>query len=60
MIVLMIFVFLFSMAGISLAISQGIYRPHIWVPVLLLFLSAFLIVSLILRLLRRFAARFLR
>lgn len=59
-IILMIFVFLFSMVGVSLAISQDTSRPHIWVPVLLLFLSAFVIVSLMLHLLKRFAARFLR
>jgi len=59
-IVLMIFAFLFSMAGVSLAISQDTCRPHIWLPVLLLFLSASVIVSLTLRLLKRAVLRFLR
>ncbi len=59
-IVLMIFVFLFSLAGVFLAISQDHFRSHIWVPVLLLFLSAFVIVSRMLRMLKRFVARFLK
>ncbi len=59
-IVSMIFVFLFSVEGISLAISHGAFRPHLWVPVLLFFLSAFVIVSLMLHLFKRFAARFFK
>ena len=57
---LMIFVFLFSLIGISLAADQAAYRPHVWIPTTLLFLSAFVIVSLLLRLIRKFAARFLK
>ena len=50
---LMVLVFLFSAAGVSLAMRVSEYRHHMWVPLLLMGLSSGVIVSTIIRLVRR-------
>lgn len=47
-------VFLFGMAGIAVANEVAEYRPHLWVPVLLTAMSAGVIVSTTIRLIRRY------
>ncbi len=58
MIVFMFFIFLFASAGISIARENFEYHEHIWVPVLLLVMSGAVIVSAIIRLIRRYAYKF--
>jgi hypothetical protein len=47
-------VFLFGMAGISVANQVAEYRPHRWVPVTLVVMSAGVILSITVRLINRF------
>jgi hypothetical protein len=47
-------VFLFGMAGISVANEVEEYRDHLWVPVLLVAMSAGVIVSITIRLINRY------
>lgn len=51
--VLMLVVFLFSMAGISVARSHPSFSNHLWVPLLLSALSLWVLVTTFLRLVRR-------
>lgn len=53
-IISMFLVFLFGMMGISVAHASFTYRPFIWVPVLVVILSAFVILSTTIRLIRRY------
>lgn len=53
-IVFMFIVFLFGMMGISVAHETLEYRPFVWVPVSLVALSAAVILSTTIRLIRRY------
>ncbi|OQX02389.1 MAG: hypothetical protein BWK80_57990 [Desulfobacteraceae bacterium IS3] len=57
MIALMAAVFLFSLTGISAAHETLEYREHIWVPLLIAFMSAGVILSTVIRLIKRYAAQ---
>ncbi len=56
-ILLMIGVFLFGMAGISVISEMAEYSPYLWVPVILLLLSGGVILSVVIRLIRRASVR---
>jgi hypothetical protein len=58
MIILMGFVFLLSLAGVSVARETIEYHEDIWVPVSLMVMSAGVIVSTAIRLIKRYAHRF--
>jgi hypothetical protein len=53
----MLLVFLFSVAGISVASEFEEYSSYIWVPSLLMVLSAMVLVSASYRLLKRYFSR---
>ena len=53
----MLFVFLFGLAGISVAREQEQYNGYIWVPIVLVVLSGAIVVLNIIRLIRRHASR---
>jgi hypothetical protein len=53
-IISMFVAFLFGMLGISVAHGYLAYRPFVWVPVLVVILSAFVILSTTIRLIRRY------
>ena len=53
-IVFMFVVFLFGMIGISVAHESLEYRPFVWVPVSIVALSAIVILSTTIRLIRRY------
>lgn len=57
-IIFMLFVLFFGIAGISLASEKTEYNEHIWVPVLLLAISAGVIISISIRLIKRYVHRF--
>jgi len=46
-------VFYFSMEGVSVALDHGPYERHVWIPILLLFLSGTILVGSLFRILRR-------
>jgi hypothetical protein len=48
-------VFLFGFIGISVASENASYRSYIWVPIVLVVLSGGLILSITVRLIRRYA-----
>ena len=50
----MFVVFLFGMMGVSVAHGSIEYRPFVWVPVLVVLLSAFVILSTTVRLILRY------
>lgn len=56
-IVFMLLVFLFGIAGISVAQDIEAYRSYIWVPSLLVAMSAFMIVATTYRLIKRYIRR---
>ena len=56
-IVFMLAVFLFAIAGISVAGESVAHRDKIWLPILLLILSASVIISTAVRLVKRFRYR---
>lgn len=56
MIALMLFVLMFGLTGISAADEIPEYREHIWVPVLLVLMSAGVILSTVIRLIKRYTA----
>jgi hypothetical protein len=60
MVVFMFVVLLFAFAGVSVAREYFEYHGHIWVPVLLMVMSCAVIVSTIIRLIRRYAYKFSR
>jgi hypothetical protein len=47
------FVFYFSMEGVGVALEYEPYQRHVWVPILLLFLSGTILVGALFRILRR-------
>ena len=49
-------VFLFGFIGISVASESMYYRSYIWVPIILVVLSGGIILSLTIRLIRRYAS----
>jgi hypothetical protein len=51
-------VFMFSLTGIGVASAYNKYHQHLWVPILLLVLSVGVLISTIIRLIRRFRHRF--
>jgi len=53
----MLFVFLFGLAGISVAHEHEQYNGYIWVPIVLVILSGGIIVLNIIRLMRQHASR---
>ena len=57
MIVLMLLVIAFSLAGIDVTRQYPQYQRHVWVPVLLLVLSLGVVLSTIIRLIRRHTSR---
>ena len=58
LLVLMLPVFLFGITGISVASDIVEYGEYIWVPYLLVFLSSVVILSITLRLVRRYMNRY--
>jgi hypothetical protein len=56
-IIFMLLVFLFGLAGISVARANVQFYDHIWVPITLVVLSGGIIFISIIRLIRRHAAR---
>jgi hypothetical protein len=57
MIAIMLLVFLFGLAGISVAYTNVHFNDHIWVPITLVVLSGFMIMSIIIQLIRHHAPR---
>ncbi|MFC1825842.1 hypothetical protein ACFLYZ_00430 [Thermodesulfobacteriota bacterium] len=57
-IVLMAFIFMFGFAGTSVAHENAAYQEYIWVPVLLMVMSGWVIVSTTIRLIKRYAYRY--
>ena len=57
-IVLMALVFMFGFAGASAARENAAYQEYIWVPVLLMVMSGWVIVSTTIRLVKRYAYRY--
>ena len=51
-------VVIFGLTGIAVARDHLIYQEHIWVPILLVFMSASVIVSITVRLVKRYLQRF--
>lgn len=58
LIVLMFLVFLFALAGVSVAGEYPQHRTKIWLPILLLVMSASVIISTAFRLIKRIRYRF--
>ena len=57
-IVFMFLVLLFGIAGISAAIETTEYNDYLWVPVLLVVMSAGVMVSISIRLIKRYVHQF--
>jgi putative effector of murein hydrolase LrgA (UPF0299 family) len=57
-IMFMLLVFLFALAGVSVAIEYVEHHAHIWLPILLVIMSAGVIVSTTTRLVKRYRYRF--
>jgi hypothetical protein len=57
-IVFMIFVFFFGVIGISVARENVEYHEHVWIAVLLVVMSAAVIFSTTIRLIKRHASRY--
>ena len=55
LIVLLLVVFLFGFIGISVASESISYSSYIWVPIILVVLSGGVILSITIRLIRRYA-----
>lgn len=51
------FVFLFSISGLSVASEKIEYHEFVWVPIMLLLMSAGTIISIIVRVVRRYVSR---
>jgi len=54
----MFLIFLFSFAGISVARENIEYYEYVWVPVLLVVMSGGVIISITIRLIKRYVRRF--
>jgi hypothetical protein len=57
LIIFMLLVFLFGLAGISVARANVQFTDHIWVPITLVIFSGIIIMVSIIRLIRRHAAK---
>ncbi len=51
------FVFLFSISGVTVASERADFHGYVWVPLVLLFLSAGTMVSVAIRVVRRYVNR---
>lgn len=58
MIAFMLAVFLFGLAGVFVARGTAAYKGYVWVPILLMIMSGGVMVSTIIRLIKRYALRF--
>jgi hypothetical protein len=58
MILIMVLVFLFALAGISVAGESAEHHHKIWLPILLLITSGIVIISIAVRLFKRFRHRY--
>ena len=56
-IVFLLLVFLFALAGISVSTEDPAYRGYVWVPLILLVLSAGIIITTIARLIKRYTRK---
>ena len=56
-IVFLLLVFLFAMVGISVSRENPSYNGYIWVPVILMVLSAGIIITTIARLIKRYTRK---
>jgi len=50
LIIFMVFIFAFAIAGVMVGASNPNFKEHVWFPGLLAYLSLFLVVKIILRL----------
>ena len=57
MIILMFFVFMFGYIGLTLTRETSVYQGHSWIPILLMAASGIIILSITIRLIRRYIAR---
>ena len=57
-IIFMGIVVLFGFVGISVAQNNRIYQEHLWVPILLIVMSCSVILSIAIRLTKRYSQRF--
>ena len=53
LIIFMLLVFLFALTGIAVAREYHLYRAYVWVPAVLLVLSAAIIITTTVRLIKR-------
>jgi uncharacterized sodium:solute symporter family permease YidK len=60
MILAMLLVFLFALVGVYFAWESALHREMIWLPVLLAFLSGFVMLSTTVRLIKRWKHRYSR
>lgn len=60
LIILMTLVFLFGFAGLSISQEDPRFMPYLWVPALLMLMSAGVVVSITVRLLKRYLQRYAR
>jgi uncharacterized integral membrane protein len=56
-IVFMLLVFFFSLAGVSVASENVEHHPHLWLPIILVLLSSAVIISTVIRLVKRYRYR---
>ena len=56
-IVLLLLVFLFALAGISVSRENPAFTGYVWVPIILLVLSAGIIITTIARLIKRYTRK---
>lgn len=57
-IIIMLIILIFSIAGISVAREEPQYNDYIWVPVTLLTMSAVILISAAIRLIKQYLARY--
>jgi uncharacterized integral membrane protein len=53
----MLLVFFFALAGISVASDKVEYHTHTWLPIILILLSSAVIISTLIRLVKRYRYR---
>lgn len=56
-IIIMFFVFIFGYIGLTLTRETSVYQGHSWIPILLMAASGIIILSITIRLIRRYIAR---
>ena len=57
MIIFMLLVFFFAMAGISVARQTPEYQGYIWVPIVLLIMSTGIVIAMTARLIKRYTRK---